>query len=157
MIVNYSDQDVAKAEQSIFLAGPTPRKKGIISWRKSACAILEKLDFDGVVYSPEYSTWKPRGNYNDQALWERKALELSTVIVFWIPRSLPDMPAFTTNVEFGYWINTDKIVYGRPDDAIKIKYLDLLYRYEYSREPKHNLTDTLKEAIEMIKELEINS
>lgn len=33
--------------------------------------------------------------------------------MFWIPRSLPDIPAFAVNVEFGYWLHSGKIIYGR--------------------------------------------
>lgn len=42
MIVNYSDQEVIKSKNSIFLAGPTPRKIEIKSYRKEAIEILEK-------------------------------------------------------------------------------------------------------------------
>ena len=39
--------------------------------------------------------------------------------MFWIPRSLPDIPAFAVNVEFGYWLHSGKIIYGRLTDAKK--------------------------------------
>ena len=147
MEINYSDQKIKKPKKSIFLAGPTPRGKDIVSWRTEACEILEKLGFDGLIYVPEYSTWKPKADYVDQAMWEREGLTNATVIVFWIPRQLPDMPAFTTNVEFGYWLHTNKVLYGRPDNAEKIKYLDWLYKLDYNKEPINNLEDLLKEAI----------
>lgn len=142
MKINYSDQEVVKNQKSIFLAGPTPRGENAKSWRTDACKKLEELEFDGVVYVPEYSTWKPKVDYIDQAMWERIALTESTVILFWIPRSLPDMPAFTTNVEFGYWLHTNKVIYGRPNNAEKIKYLDWLYKLDYNEEPYSDL-DTL--------------
>lgn len=150
MIINYSDQEVLKGTESIFLAGPTPRDKETISWRNEACKILEKLNFDGLVYVPEYSSWKPKTDYVDQAMWERKALTNASVIVFWIPRKLPEMPAFTTNVEFGYWLHTNKVIYGRPDNAEKIKYLDWLYKLDYNEEPINNLEELLTKAIEKI-------
>jgi len=81
------------------------RGENIISWRTEACEILKQLGFDGVVYVPEYSTWKPKEDYVDQAMWKRLALINARVILFWIPRKLPDMAAFTTNVEFGYWLH----------------------------------------------------
>lgn len=96
MIINYSDQEVIKGKKSIFLAGSTPRGENVISWRTNACQFLEKMNFNGVVYVPEYSTWKPKEDYVDQAMWERVALINATVILFWVPRKLPDMPAFTT-------------------------------------------------------------
>lgn len=147
MIVNYSDQDIIKGEKSIFLAGPTPREKDTISWRNEAIKILEELKFDGIVYVPEYSTWKPKADYTDQAMWERMGLTESTVIAFWIPRHLPDMPAFTTNVEFGYWLHSKKVVYGRPNDATKIKYLDWLYKLDYNEEPITNLKELLQVSV----------
>lgn len=150
MIINYSDQKVLKGEKSIFLAGPTPRTTNIKSWRKEACEKLEELGFDGIVYVPEYSTWETRGNYLDQTLWEREALTEAKVILFWIPRSLPDMPAFTTNVEFGYWLHSNKVIYGRPDNAEKIRYLDWLYEFDYNKKPLNDLEELLKEGIKDI-------
>ena len=41
----------------------------------------------------------------------------------------------TTNVEFGYWLHTGKALYGRPDDAKKIKYLDWLYKTDTNKSP----------------------
>ena len=122
MKINYSDQEVIKGEKSIFLAGPTPRKIEVKSWRDEVCKKLEELGFDGVVYVPEYSTHGKFEDYDvqshtNQVEWERTALLNASVILFWIPREIPDMPAFTTNVEFGYWIHTGKIIYGRPDEA----------------------------------------
>ena len=157
MIRNYSDEIIIKGKKSIFLAGPTPRDENTISWRIDVCDRLEKLGFDGVVYNPEYSSWKPKSSYIDQAEWEREALTEATVILFWIPRDLKDMPAFTTNVEFGYWLHTGKIIYGRPDNSVKNKYLDWLYKEDYNKEPFNDLDELLKEAIKMVDELYENT
>lgn len=157
MIRNYSDEIILKGKKSIFLAGPTPRDENTISWRIDVCDRLEKLGFDGVVYNPEYSSWKPKSSYIDQAEWEREALTEATVILFWIPRDLKDMPAFTTNVEFGYWLHTGKIIYGRPDNSVKNKYLDWLYKLDYNKEPFNDLDKLLKDAIKMVDELYENT
>ena len=157
MIRNYSDEIIIKGKKSIFLAGPTPRDENTISWRIDVCDRLEKLGFDGVVYNPEYSSWKPKSSYIDQAEWEREALTEATVILFWIPRDLKDMPAFTTNVEFGYWLHTGKVIYGRPDNSVKNKYLDWLYKVDYNKEPFNDLDELLKEAIKMVDELYENT
>ena len=149
MVINYSDQEVIKNKKSIFIAGPTPRDGNVKSWRTTAYEKLTELGFDGVVYVPEYSTWKPKMDYVDQAMWEREALTEATVIMFWIPRTLPDMPAFTTNVEFGYWLHSGKVIYGRPDTASKIKYLDWLYKEDYNKIPINNLDELLKETIKL--------
>lgn len=157
MLINYSDQEVLKNQKSIFLAGPTPRGENAKSWRTEACKILEELGFDGIVYVPEYSTWKPKGDYVDQAQWERDALSNASVIAFWVPRTLPDMPAFTTNVEFGYWLHTGKVLYGRPDDAKKIKYLDWLYKTDMNVEPCTNLHDLLTASVDLANYIGINT
>ena len=154
MVINYSDQDVLKGHKSIFLAGPTPRDENTESWRIGACKYLENHGFDGLVYVPEYSAWKPKTDYVDQAEWEREALSNASVIAFWIPRTLPDMPAFTTNVEFGYWIHTGKVLYGRPDE--KIKYLDWLYQTDTHKEPYSSLEELLNGSIELANQLGIN-
>lgn len=156
MIINYSDQDVIKGQKSIFLAGPTPRDGEVESWRTEACNIIEQLGFDGVIYVPEYSTWKPKADYVDQAQWEREALSNASVIAFWVPRTLPDLPAFTTNVEFGYWLHTGKVLYGRPAGAKKIKYLDWLYKTDMNVEPYNNIQDLLTNSVEQANKIGIN-
>ncbi|MCI8393962.1 MAG: hypothetical protein HFH86_00555 [Bacilli bacterium] len=153
MIINYSDQEIIKGKKSIFLAGPTPRADKDASWRTEACQILEQMGFDGVVYVPEYSTWKPKEDYVDQAMWERIALTNATVISFWVPRKLPEMSAFTTNVEFGYWLHSGKVIYGRPNNASKIKYLDWLYRLDYDQNPYENLQPLLEASVELVNNL----
>ena len=151
MIVNYSDQKIIKGDKSIFLAGPTPRSEEVISWRKEAIEILKKNGYDGIVYVPEYSTNKPREGYEDQVLWERDGLMSSSLIIFWIPRSIPKMMGLTTNVEFGYYLHTNKVLYGRPDNSEKNTYLDWLYKYDYHKEPFNNLEKLLSEAINILK------
>lgn len=153
MRVNFSDEVVLKGKNSIFLAGPTPREEKVASWRVDAVKKLEELGFDGVVFVPEYSTWVPKTNYVDQANWEREALTEATIILFWIPRSLPDMPGFSTNVEFGYWLHSKKVIYGRPDGAPKTKYLDWLYKTDYNEEPFNDLDKLLEYAVEIINRL----
>lgn len=150
MQINYSDEGVVKGKNSIFLAGPTPRGENAVSWRKDAVRILEELGFDGVVYVPEYSTWKPKEDYVDQAMWERNALTEADVIVFWIPRDLKEMPGYTTNVEFGYWLPTKKVIYGRPDKAPKTKYLDWLYELDYGIKPLNNLQELMEYALKKV-------
>ncbi len=98
MKVNYSDEPVIKAEKSIFLAGPTPRNIEVQTWRKEAIKLLQDLGFDGIVYVPEREFDDRTFNYDNQVWWEREALHNANSIVFWIPRDIKTMPAFTTNV-----------------------------------------------------------
>ena len=67
------------------------------------------------------------------------------------------MPAFTTNVEFGYWIHTGKVLYGRPDEAKKIKYLDWLYKEDTNNEPFSSLEELLNGSIELANQFGINN
>lgn len=47
--------------------------------------------------------------------------------MFWVPREIQTMPAFTTNVEFGMFLDKrskyKSIILGYPLDAPKMKYL----------------------------------
>ena len=152
MRVNFSDEVVMKGKKSILLAGPTPRGKEVASWRVEAVKKLEELGFDGVVFVPEYSTWIPKENYVDQANWEREALTEATVILFWIPRSLPDMPGFSTNVEFGYWLHSGRVVYGRPDSSEKCLYLDMLYKLKTGKTPCKTLESLVNNVLDFLNE-----
>lgn len=180
MNILYSDskqnvQEVLK-NKTIFLAGPTPRSKEVESWRPEAVAILEQLGFKGVVIIPERRDWEAKFEYFDQTDWESETLTGCNVIVFWVPRDLTDMPAFTTNVEFGRFVGQHKIwelthslgfpvppaqrqkivgpkydvVYGRPDDAPNNRYLDWLYTKSYGTQPYNTLLATLAEAVRRI-------
>lgn len=151
MIINYSDSPVLKGKKSIFLAGPTPRSLDVKTWRKEAVKILKDLGFDGIVYVPELEDDDRTFNYDNQVWWEREALYNANIIVFWIPRS-SQLPAFTTNVEYGYWIakNSNKVIYGRPDNSEKNRYLDWLYQTETGNKPINNLEELLKVALKQV-------
>ena len=153
MIINYSDKPVLKGKKSIFLAGPTPRSLDVETWRKEAIRILNELGFDGIVYVPELEVDNRTFNYDNQVWWEREALYNANAIIFWIPCSA-QLPAFTTNVEYGYWIakNSNKCLYGRPDDSEKNRYLDWLYQTETGNKPINNLEDLLKDAVKLANE-----
>jgi hypothetical protein len=123
------DPDILKKyDTSIFLAGPTPRSKDVESWRPEACKILKKLGYQGLVFipEPEGDSWP---DYMGQVKWEKWGLTNCDTILFWVPRNLTDMPAFTTNVEFGFYMGKtpNRVHYGRPADAEKCRYLDWMY------------------------------
>lgn len=158
MIVNYSNEKVLKGSKSMFLAGPTPRSMDVDTWRTEAIKILDELGFRGIVYVPEKEFDDRTFEYTNQVWWEREALHNATTIVFWIPRNVEIMPGFTTNVEFGYWLakNSDKVIYGRPNNCPKNKYLDWLYETETDKKPIDNLKDLLKGAIEKTNLVDVN-
>lgn len=129
--------------KSIFLAGPTPRDSSVTSWRHEALRILEALHFKGEVFVPESDDWAPHDNYYGQIDWELRALNRASVIAFWIPRDIATMPAFTTNVEYGLYISSGKVVVGWPKEAPKTKYLEHL---ALTRDiPIHNTLEGLLE------------
>jgi len=114
--------------KSVFLMGPTPRvATGGDSWRPAMIEALERAGFDGVVFVPETEDKNWKHSYTDQIDWEQKYLYQCDRILAWIPRDLETMPAFTTNVEFGEFVASGKLLYGRPEGAPKTRYLDALY------------------------------
>jgi len=141
---------------SIYLAGPTYRiidgAEPPIGWRNKASQILES--WEGAVYIPEWRGGvKPEGwTYSRQVDWEMQAMENATVILFWIPRELPVLPAFTTNIEFGEFLQTGKIVVGAPKDAPNNRYI--FERCSRSNVPtSHDLETCVLQAINLVKRL----
>ena len=131
---------------SIFLAGPTPRNDKTISWRIEALELLK--DYPGTIYVPESDSWSAHDNYDAQIHWELLALNAATRIVFWIPRDIEHMPAFTTNVEFGKYISSGKCILGYPELAPKMKYLHFLAE-KFNIPIYSTLEDTLKAAVDL--------
>jgi len=110
---------------SIFLAGPTPRSNDVQGWRQGALEILSTAGYAGHVFVPQDENWGWCGDYKRQVEWEWEALGRSTRVLFWVPRNLTTMPAFTTNVEFGFMAAAcpDRVVLGFPEGAAKVRYL----------------------------------
>ena len=146
---------------SLFLAGPTPRnikQKNLISYksyRQEACRILEKEGFKGTVLVPEVSNWVGKNDYLDQVEWEEAGLANCTIIAFWINRKIECLPGLTTNVEFGRWYENSErrkdVIYGRPKDAEKCKYLDWLYKRNNNNRIFSDLSDLMQECIKKCK------
>ena len=132
MRIIYTNEPVENLDKpSMFLAGPSPRSKKLKSWRPEALDILNQLEFDGIVFVPEYN---PESEFDWDSKdipyppdWEWDALHAASCITFWVPRHLKDFPAFTTNTEFGLYVKRDNVVYGRPDEAPKNDYFDWLW------------------------------
>ncbi|MDO8496706.1 MAG: nucleoside 2-deoxyribosyltransferase domain-containing protein [bacterium] len=127
-VIYYCDEPPESFSKSIFLAGPSPRTPDVKSWRPNALRILKAKGYDGVVYVPEpKSKNKSKFNEDDWKIkapkWEHKMLDRSDVVLFWVPRGLVKLPGFTTNVEFGHWVNSGKAVLGHPPKAPHTGYL----------------------------------
>jgi ADP-ribose pyrophosphatase YjhB (NUDIX family) len=152
IVVVYARQPAPESwDAAVFLAGPTPRSPGVASWRPEAVALLReawpRMAVDGqrlVVFSPEdpaaararsgaeCAVKRPEpggkgggthGTWEAQVAWEDRELRRADVIVFWVPRDLATLPGFTTNVEYGRWHDSGKVVLGTPPDAPGIRYL----------------------------------
>lgn len=127
MKVIYSLQEIDPSKPSIFLGGCTIRlkdKQNKISWREQAITYFKDMDIQ-IIY-PEFendimpSDW----TYSRQVSWETKMLKQATYILFWIPRNINDkMYGFTTNIEFGEYLNSNKIFVGSPINADNNDYL----------------------------------
>jgi nucleoside 2-deoxyribosyltransferase len=155
-----SEEDVRNIEgTSIFLAGPTVRgnQPHLTSWRFAAIEEFKNQGFDGTLIVPEFTSQTESDKGKDWIpLWEYNGLEKSDCIMFWIPRTR-ELIGLTTNWELGYWIGNEpeKIVYGRPDDAYRIRYLDIMWertfiaRQQYVPEIYHTMESTIAAAIRM--------
>ncbi len=135
---------------ALFLAGPSPRTPDVPSWRPRALQILQERGYTGVVFVPEPEHLAEPVEYDEQLEWEHRGLHLADAIVFWVPRELSTLPGFTTNVEFGAWVESGKCVYGRPADAPKTRYLDRLYSIDAKATPHETLEATLAEAVDRL-------
>ena len=148
--VNFSDRNVLPAKKSIFLAGPTcfdtPFEQ---SWRRRAVNILNDFQYDGLVYVPEYQMGLINSNKREeQAYWEREAMDVAGVIVFWIPSGMKHYIG-SYNAEFSRYlkIKAENVVYGHPKSVREVEYLDYIYDMEQSNgEIYRTLEDTLGRA-----------
>ncbi len=150
MHVVYSmEEPPSSFTKSLFLAGPTPRSATVASWRPRALRILTKCGYDGVVFVPESRDGKMTWSYRSQIDWEHRMLGIADCIVFWVPRNLKTMPAFTTNVEFGLWAESAKVVFGAPQKAPKTNYLRVVAEKTGIPEA-HTLRETIAYALQMV-------
>lgn len=113
--------------KSIFLAGPTPRNSSVPSWRTEAIQILQKINYDGIVFIPEPRNGNWIEYYEEQISWEKCALDIADIIIFWIPRDLsldnnnyPKMAGLTTNIEFGLYYQSNKLFVGIPENSLDV-------------------------------------
>ena len=127
MKIIYAKEKIEIDGKSIFLAGPSPRNSGNLSWRIEALRLFEESGFKGTVLIPEVEAESIETfNYLDQIEWEDEALNKADTILFWIPRDLETFPGFTTNIEWGHWTakNPKKLILGSPDNTPKMAYLN---------------------------------
>lgn len=143
---------------SIFLAGPTVRghQPHLTSWRFEAIEEFKRQGFDGSLIIPEFTSKTESDKSKDWVpIWEFNGLKKADVILFWLPRT-KELIGLTTNYELGMWVarNPSKVIYGRPDDAYRISYCDIMWKEQMeeiqSDRPIYNtLPETINAAIHL--------
>jgi hypothetical protein len=118
--VVWAREPVPTGSPSVFLAGPTPRAEAVPSWRPAAIRALTAAWVGPqplTVLTPESRGGRRAAEYHDQVEWEASGLDRATAILFWIPRDLHTLPGFTTNVEFGLYARSGRVVLGAPPEC----------------------------------------
>jgi len=144
----------------IFLAGPTVRGNQYDrlgpSWRVKAVELLAQHNFSGAVVLPEFTNPYESDKYRvELPIWEHNGLTRADCILFWIPRTR-ELIGLNTNSEMGYWTAKQpfKLTYGRPDDAFRIAYNDIMWKQVFDefgteRPIFNDLESLVKESILM--------
>lgn len=155
-VIRYDDKSKEEISKLggpvVFLAGPTVRghqQHLQPSWRFECIEEFDRQGYNGSLIIPEFNSLTESDKGKEWLpLWEYEGLKTAGAILFWIPRTR-ELIGLTTNWEFGYWMgrNRDKVIYGRPDDAYRIDYLDIMWEavWETNPPPIHN---TLKGCVE---------
>ncbi|MFA6526551.1 MAG: nucleoside 2-deoxyribosyltransferase domain-containing protein [Candidatus Buchananbacteria bacterium] len=151
-----------ETRKSIFLLGPIPRLEETMeySWKMQAYRLLEELGFDGIVYDPEHEVAYNRDDFEyvraPQINWEVEAMNRADIIIAWVPRQFPSMPALTSNIEMGEFFKTGKLLIGYPEDAQRMEYIKfrstewLEAAYKWQITIYHDLRRILQAAIDRI-------
>lgn len=136
---------------TVFLAGPTPRSADVASWRPDAIEELTR-QWSGpgelVILAPEPRDGRWASDYQDQYRWEHRAMEAADTILFWVPRG-PGMEARTTNIEWGYYCRSGRVVLGAPPEAPWVRYNRYLIHQAgmYDAPVAETMEATVREAL----------
>jgi hypothetical protein len=137
---------------------PTPRDERVASWRPAAVEGLRRLWRAGgagrlVVFVPERRDGRriDSGDWDAQVAWEDECLQACDVIAFWVPRDLTTLPGLTTNVEWGRWESSGKVVLGTPPAAPHTRYLRH-YAHRYGVATVDTLDETMSAALDLLRE-----
>ena len=154
-------KDINYLFPTVFLAGPTVRgnQPHLTSWRGACIEEFHKQGFSGNLIIPEFENpLESDAPRMDLPVWEFDGLIYSHCNLFWVPRT-KELIGLTTNHELGYWMGRrrDKVVYGRPKDAYRTSYLDIMWVEDYKERTGKNtgvvIHTNLKTLIEAAIEL----
>lgn len=133
----------------VFLAGPTLRdgRDGKLTpWREEALRLFPQ---EITLFVPEPEPPKQwEWDFVMQVEWEEHHLVLADCIMFWIPRDMRTMPGLTTNVEWGYWGRSGKVVLGAPPEAEHMGYIRY-YAKKFGVPQARTLEETIALAADM--------
>ena len=154
-LVFADDSLPTEVTKTIFLAGPNPRYKNgdviLRTWRHDVLDELERIGYDGHVFIP-----MPIGSfygetvsgavsdYDHQIEWEDAAMMRADVILMWVDRT-STLRGMTTNIEFGRYLDSGRLIYGRPENADGCRYLDEQIK-KRRKEAYSTITAIVKEA-----------
>jgi hypothetical protein len=115
-----------------------------LNWRTEALRLIKEscdknsLSVNVFVPLPESGSVI---SYDHQIDWEEDFITRADVKLFWIPRDMEILLGLTTNFEFGEFYRDHNTIYGRPDTAAKIAYLD--HKFKKHR-PEEKIYTTLE-------------
>jgi calcineurin-like phosphoesterase family protein len=140
----------------IFLAGPI---QGAADWQKDIYKDLSKYE-NILIVSPRRETPPKNFDYTEQVEFETKYLELSDIIVFWVPKQANEkidrVYGQTTRIEMGEWFcksNNKKIIVGIDDSFPSKRYLKYKLENQYNSKVLNtyeSVLNNLKKEIDKI-------
>lgn len=97
--------------KSIFLTGPSHA-----AWQLQALKMLEELAYDGVVFVPIPRDGTSEYDHDFPVEWEAAHVNMSDVVVFWLPHDTKDVASRITHIEFGMLYDSGKAILGYPEE-----------------------------------------
>jgi len=152
LLVRYYDdkpEESGLKGKTIFLAGCSVRNPEDKSWRPEAIALFQKFGFEGTLFAPELRACGFPDNWDYVVEWEDWHLHRADCILFWIQRDFKKWFGFTTNIEWGRWESSGKVVLGSPPGAKKTRYIRY-YANKLGIPTSDTIEETVKSAMEMV-------
>lgn len=141
----------------LFLGGPI---KGSENWQTDICQDLN--GYDNLIITNPRRKSSQNFNFNEQVEWETEYLNLSDIIVFWIPKEHEVVEGRlygqTTRFEIGEWIAKNKktIIIGIDDNFPMKKYIKNRLENDYKIKVYDTYNEVLKETKKEIEKLKNN-